>query len=100
VMVSPSERRRLVRFGRVLGAHLKDCLSIVSYHTFFTHYLSARLDTLRSILHPSEAFDPIPEIGPRSCMSCRGACTWPPRQSHPHHSQSRRPGLVHPRLGR
>ncbi len=34
VMVNPSERRRLVRFGRVLGAHLKDCLSIVSYHTF------------------------------------------------------------------
>ena len=34
VMVSPSERRRLVRFGRVLGTDLKRCLSIVSYNTF------------------------------------------------------------------
>ncbi len=34
VQVSPSERRRLVRFGRVLGTDLKRCLSIVSYQTF------------------------------------------------------------------
>jgi len=34
VVVTPSERRRLVRFGRVLGTDLKRCLSIVSYQTF------------------------------------------------------------------
>ena len=34
VQVSPSERRRLVRFGRVLGTDLKRCLSIVNYNTF------------------------------------------------------------------
>ncbi len=34
VIVSPSERRRLLRFGRVLGQDLKTCLSIVSYQTF------------------------------------------------------------------
>ena len=34
VAVSPSERRRLIRFGRGLGADLKRCLSIVSYNTF------------------------------------------------------------------
>ena len=34
VVVSPSERRRLVRFGQVLGKDLKACLSIVSYQTF------------------------------------------------------------------
>jgi len=34
VQVSPSERRRLIRFGRVLGTDLKRCLSIVSYNTF------------------------------------------------------------------
>ena len=34
VIVTPSERRRLLRFGRVLGTELKRCLSIVSYQTF------------------------------------------------------------------
>ena len=34
VTVTPSERRRLLRFGRVLGKELKSCLSIVSYQTF------------------------------------------------------------------
>ncbi len=34
VTVTPSERRRLLRFGRVLGKELKNCLSIVSYQTF------------------------------------------------------------------
>ncbi len=34
VVVSPSERRRLIRFGWVLGQDLKTCLSIVSYQTF------------------------------------------------------------------
>jgi len=34
VVVSPSERRRLIRFGRVLGKDIKTCLSIVSFQTF------------------------------------------------------------------
>ncbi len=34
VIVTPSERRRLVRFGRVLGTDLKTCLSIVRLQTF------------------------------------------------------------------
>ena len=34
VIVTPSERKRLVRFGRVLGKDIKTCLSIVSYQTF------------------------------------------------------------------
>ncbi len=34
VVVNPSERRRLIRFGQVLGKDIKTCLSIVSYQTF------------------------------------------------------------------
>ncbi len=34
VIVTPSERRRLLRFGLVLGKDLKSCLSIVSLQTF------------------------------------------------------------------